>query len=158
MHSSEFDGAAAFSGGGFMPSQPLRLRLVGSIENEGLGLQATLVGRVCNKAGRITDVTFVLDDGAGKIGCSKWLQEDVDTNEAEGLRSLNDFNEIASPFVDCIYVHLYNTRVQFSGQHINGQKSVEDRVLDILHLPSNRAKEEGVSRDLMCRASWTSSG
>ncbi|XP_028758911.1 replication protein A 32 kDa subunit B-like isoform X5 [Neltuma alba] len=102
------------------------------------------------------------------------LQEDVDTNEAEGLRDgmyvrlhghlkgfqgkrnlnvfsfrlLSDFNEMASHFIDCICAHLYNTRIRFSGQH-KGQKSVEDMVLEILRLPSNRAKEEGVSRDLI---------
>ncbi|KAI9085144.1 hypothetical protein K1719_032855 [Acacia pycnantha] len=237
MHSSQFDGAAAFSGGGFMPSQatqgpessfsfsknrdaqsllPLTVKQINdafllsddksNMIIDGVDVNnVTLVGRVCNKAGRITDVTFILDDGTGRIECSKWLQEDVDTNEAEGIRDgmyvrlhghlkgfqgkrtlnvfsfrpLNDFNEIASHFIDCIYVHLYNTRIrtsvpnqqsmnnslptnptrglqaappsQFSGQHNNGQKSVEDMVLDILHLPSNRAKEEGVSRDLIAQ-------
>ncbi|XP_028758898.1 replication protein A 32 kDa subunit B-like isoform X2 [Neltuma alba] len=92
------------------------------------------------------------------------------------FRLLSDFNEMASHFIDCICAHLYNTRIrnsvpnqqsmnnslpinptrgyqaapsnQFSGQH-KGQKSVEDMVLEILRLPSNRAKEEGVSRDLI---------
>ncbi|XP_054781606.1 replication protein A 32 kDa subunit B isoform X2 [Prosopis cineraria] len=211
MHSSQFDGATAFSGGGFMPSQatqgpepsfsysknrdaqsllPLTVKQINDAFQssddksnmiiDGVDVNnVTLVGRVCNKAGRITDVTFVLDDGTGRIECSKWLQEDADTNEAEGIRPLNDFNEIASHFIDCIYVHLYNTRIrssvpkqqsmnnslpmnptrgyepappnQFSGQHNNGQKNVEDMVLDILHLPSNSVKEEGVSRDLIAQ-------
>lgn len=170
----------------------------------------TLVGRVCNKAGRVTDVTFVLDDGTGRIDCNKWLQEAAESNEVEsiimdgvylrlhgqlkgfqGKRTLNvfsfrpvtDFNEIASHFIDCIYVHLYNSRLrasvpvqqhvsnstqitptkgyqaqavppnQFSGQQNNGQNrnSLENMVLDVLLLPTSRAKEEGVSQDLIAQ-------
>ncbi|XP_061361724.1 replication protein A 32 kDa subunit B [Gastrolobium bilobum] len=239
MYSSQFDGNAAFSGGGFMPSQatpgpdtsflssknrdaqsllPLTVKQINDAFHssddktnliiDGVDVNnVTLVGRICNKAGRITDVTFVLDDGTGRIECSKWLQEAVDTNEVEGLldgmyvrlhghlkgfqgkRTLNvfsfrpvtDFNEIASHFIDCIYVHLYNSRLragvpsqqhvtnsapitptkgyqapavppnQFSGQHNNGQKSVEDMVLEVLHLPANRARDEGVPRDLIAQ-------
>ncbi|XP_027368762.1 replication protein A 32 kDa subunit B [Abrus precatorius] len=237
--SSQFDGNAAFSGGGFMPSQatqasdssvftsksrdaqpllPLTVKQINDAVQstddkinliiDGVDVNnITLVGRVCNKAGRITDVTFVLDDGTGRIDCIKWLQEAIETNEAEGItdgmyvrlhghlkgfqgkRTLNvfsfrpvtDFNEIAHHFIDCIYVHLYNSRLrtgvpnqqyvtnsapitptkvyqaqavlpnQFSGQHINGQKSVEDMVLDVLHLPTNRARVEGVPRDLIAQ-------
>lgn len=35
-------------------------------------VQVTLVGRLCNKAGRISDITFVLDDGTGRIDCVWW--------------------------------------------------------------------------------------
>lgn len=34
--------------------------------------QVTLVGRLCNKVGRISDITFVLDDGTGRIDCIRW--------------------------------------------------------------------------------------
>ncbi|KAH1201291.1 Replication protein A subunit B [Glycine max] len=214
---SQFDGNAAFSGGGFMPSQTTQgpdSSLVPSKNRDAQSLlpltssddrinlivdgvdvtNVTLVGRVSNKTGRITDVTFVLDDGTGRIECSKWLHEAVDTNEAEAIldgmyarlhgqlkhfqrkrtltvfsfRPVTDFNEIASHFSDCIYVHLYNSRLrssvpnqqhsspipptivyqaqavpptnQFSDQHINGQKgvTVEAMVLDFLHHPTNR--------------------
>lgn len=238
--SSQFDGNAAFSGGGFMPSQvtqspesshvssknrdaqcllPLTVKQINdaiqSSEDkanlivDGVDVSnVTLVGRVCNKVGRITDITFVLDDGTGRIECNKWLQEASDTAEAEyildgmyvrlhgllkgfqGKRTLNvfsfrpviDFNEIASHFIDCIYVHLYNSRLrtsvpnqqhvmnstpitptkgyqppavplpnQFSGQHIYGQNTVENMVLDVLHLPINRGKIEGVHRDVIAQ-------
>ncbi|OIV99788.1 hypothetical protein TanjilG_26126 [Lupinus angustifolius] len=246
---SQFDGNAAFSGGGFMPSQatqatdsssfsrnrdaqsllPLTVKQINdafqssddktNLIIDGVDVNnVTLVGRVCNKAGRITDVTFVLDDGTGRIECNKWLQEAVDSNEVDGIldgmyvrlhghlkgfqgkRSLNvfsfrpvtDFNEIASHFIDCVYVHLYNSKIrlqagvpnqqhvtnstpitptkgyqayavppnQFSGQPNNSQftsqpknapKSVEDMVLDILHLPKNRSRDEGVPRDLIAQ-------
>ncbi|KAK9275273.1 hypothetical protein L1049_022535 [Liquidambar formosana] len=98
----------------------------------------TLVGIVVNKAERVTDVTFVLDDGTGRIDCNKWVNEAVDTKEMEGIldgmyvrvhghlkgfqgkRNLNafsirpvtDFNEIATHFIECMYVHLYNTKVR----------------------------------------------
>lgn len=36
-------------------------------------VQVKLVGMVRNRAGRITDVTFALDDGTGRIDCSKWF-------------------------------------------------------------------------------------
>ncbi|TKY54566.1 Replication protein A 32 kDa subunit B [Spatholobus suberectus] len=238
--SSQFDGNAAFSGGGFMPSQAtqgpdpsfflsknrdaqsllsLTVKQINdafqSIDDktnlivDGVDVNSiTLVGRVCNKAGRITDITFVLDDGTGRIECNKWLQEAADTNEAEGIldgmyvrlyghlksfqgkktlnvfsfRPVTDFNEIANHFIECIYVHLYNSRLrtsvpnqqhvmnstpitptkgdqaqavpppnQFSGQHINGQKSVEEMVLDVLHLPAHRAREEGVPPDVIAQ-------
>ncbi|KAF7838960.1 replication protein A 32 kDa subunit B-like [Senna tora] len=209
MHSSEFDGAAAFAGGGFMPSQetqdpdssfyssknrdaqallPLTVKQISdafqssddksNVIIDGVDVNnVTLVGRVCNKAERITDVAFVLDDGTGRIECNKWLQEAVDSIEVEGisdgmyvrlhghlkgfqgkmtvnvfsLRPLNDFNEIASHFLECICVHLYNTMLQFSGQHNNGQKTLEDMVLEILHLPTNRTRDEGVPRELIAR-------
>ncbi|KAL2586683.1 hypothetical protein AAZV13_13G069600 [Glycine max] len=249
---SQFDGNAAFSGGGFMPSQttqgpdssfvpsknrdaqsllPLTVKQIYDASQssddkinliiDGVDVtNVTLVGRVSNKAGRITDVTFVLDDGTGRIECNKWLHEAVDTNEAEailkisrytpnlsfcscfvvegmyarlhgqlkhfqGKRTLNvfsfrpvtDFNEIASHFTDCIYVHLYNSKLrtsvpnqqhsspipptigyqaqvvpptnQFSDQHVNGQKgvTVEAMVLDFLHHPANSSRNEGVHRD-----------
>jgi hypothetical protein len=35
-------------------------------------VQVTLVGRVCNKSGQITEFKFVLDDGTGTIECTKW--------------------------------------------------------------------------------------
>jgi len=167
----------------------------------------TLVGMVCNRTGRITDVTFVLDDGTGRIECNKWVQESVDSNEVEGIldgmyvrihghlkgfmgkrtlnvfsiRPITDFNEIASHFIDCIYVHLYNTRLrklqggvtsqqqmanststpmmgsraaptdQFSGQYNVGQKNIEQMVLDFLQLPSSNADEKGVHCDVIAR-------
>lgn len=36
-------------------------------------VQVKLIGMVRNRAGRITDVTFALDDGTGRIDCSKWF-------------------------------------------------------------------------------------
>ncbi|XP_027917879.1 replication protein A 32 kDa subunit A-like [Vigna unguiculata] len=237
---SQFDGNAAFSGGGFMPSQatqgtdpslvtsknrdaqsllPLTVKQIhdalqssddkANLIIDGVDVNnVTLIGRVCNKAGRVTDVTFVLDDGTGKIECNKWFHEAADTNEAEaildgmyarlhghlknfqGKRTLNifhfrpvtDFNEVASHFIDCIHVHLHNSRIRssvlnqqhvmnstpitpamgyqaqvvppandFSDQHVNGQKSAENMILDFLHLPANRSRNEGVHRDLIAQ-------
>ncbi|KAM0055524.1 putative replication factor A protein [Helianthus debilis subsp. tardiflorus] len=44
-----------------------------------------LVGMVLNKAERVTDVSFVLDDGTGGIDCNRWVHEAVDTKEMEAI-------------------------------------------------------------------------
>ncbi|XP_072063865.1 replication protein A 32 kDa subunit B isoform X2 [Arachis hypogaea] len=211
MYASQFDGNAAFSGGGFMPSQttqshdssstfttsrnrdaqsllPLTVKQINDAYNssdnksnlivDGVDVNTvTLVGRVCNKNGMITEVHFVLDDGTGRIECNKWLQEAAESNEVDGIIPVTDFNEIASHFIECIYVHLYNSKLkaavpnqqhvtnstpitptkgyqvlppnQFSGLHNNGQPRFEEMVLDFLHLPPHSASEGGVSIKLI---------
>ncbi|KAI5414986.1 replication protein A 32 kDa subunit B [Lathyrus oleraceus] len=235
MNASQFDGNAAFSGGGFTTTQttpggdspfapsknrdaqallPLTIKQINdafqaSDDKSNLTIDGvdvgtiSLLGRVCNKAGQVTDVKFVLDDGTGMIECTKWLQEPADSIQVESIlngmyvrvyghlkgfqgkknlnvfsfRSVTDFNEIAHHFIDCIYVHLYNSRLRASNpnqQHVpnstqitptrghqsqafsanqfsgnNGQKSVEELVLDVLHLSTNRTKMGGTSLDVI---------
>ncbi|KAF4391167.1 hypothetical protein G4B88_016477 [Cannabis sativa] len=222
MYGSQFDGNAAFSGGGFMPSQsvqnpdssfspaknrdvqallPVTVKQIstafvpGSEKSEfvidGVDVNnVKLVGIVSSKVGRITDVTFVLDDGTGRIDCNKWFHEAVDTSEMEGIsdgmyvcvhgrlksfqgkrtlnvfsiRPIEDYDEVAYHFIECIYVHFYNKKkVQAQGSaptqpqaansmhqsfapyNADGSKSTEEMVLDILHHPSCLAREEGAS-------------
>ncbi|KAF2316942.1 hypothetical protein GH714_007277 [Hevea brasiliensis] len=116
--SSEFDGsAAAFMGGGFMPSQTTQLpdsssSLLSSRNREARCLLAltvkqicelpsndesnfvidgvevtnvTIVGRVCQKEDKASEYTFLVDDGTGQIECTRWVQERIDTDEAEGI-------------------------------------------------------------------------
>ncbi|XP_073043810.1 replication protein A 32 kDa subunit A-like isoform X1 [Primulina eburnea] len=167
---SQFDGNAAFSGGGFMPSQatqtadhsfsPAKNReaqalLPLTVKQISAAFQATddkanflidgvdvnnvkLVGMLCEKTERVTDVSFLLDDGTGRIDCHRWVNEAVDTKEMEllsngmyvkvhghlkgfqgkkqlmvySVRPVTDYNEIANHFADCIYVHCQNTRLQ----------------------------------------------
>ncbi|XP_050883761.1 replication protein A 32 kDa subunit B isoform X2 [Lathyrus oleraceus] len=212
MNASQFDGNAAFSGGGFMPQStpvsdspltpsknrdtqallPLTIKQINdalqSCDDRAnltiVGVDVgtiSLVGRICNKSEHVTDVKFVLDDGTGMIECTKWLQEPADSIQVESILPVTDFNEIAHHFIDCIYVHLYNSKLrastpnqhhapnstqitptkgyqpqvippnQFSGQHNDGQKSVEVSVLDVLHLPANRIKDEGTSVDVIAQ-------
>ncbi|RWW14582.1 hypothetical protein BHE74_00023662, partial [Ensete ventricosum] len=40
-----------------------------------------LLGLVMNKTERVTDVSFVLDDGTGRIDVNRWVNETSDTNE-----------------------------------------------------------------------------
>ncbi|XP_058755408.1 replication protein A 32 kDa subunit B [Vicia villosa] len=235
MNASQFDGNAAFSGGGFTVSQattsgdspftpsknrdaqallPLTIKQINdayqasddktnlTIDGVDVGT-ISLLGRVCNKAGQITDVKFVLDDGTGMIECTKWLQEPADSIQVESIlngmyvrvyghlkgfqgkknlnvfsfRPVTDFNEITHHFIDCIYVHLYNSKLRASNsnqQHVpnstqitptrghqsqavlanqfsanNGQKTVEDLVLEILHHPTNRTKMGGTPLDVI---------
>ncbi|KAG6421100.1 hypothetical protein SASPL_117649 [Salvia splendens] len=117
---SEFDGSAAFSGGGFMPSQatqtadpsfspaknreaqgllPLTVKqireafqasddkanfLIDGVSVNNVGY-VKLVGLLLEKTERVTDVSFTLDDGTGRIDCHRWVQEAVDTKEMELL-------------------------------------------------------------------------
>ncbi|XP_041997334.1 replication protein A 32 kDa subunit A-like isoform X2 [Salvia splendens] len=166
---SQFDGNAAFSGGGFMPSQatptadpssPAKNReaqgllsltvkqIRGAFQAsddkanflaDGVDVNSVkLVGLLFEKTERVTDVSFVLDDGTGRIDCHRWVQEALDTKEMEllsngtyvkihghlkgfhgvkqlvvySVRGITDYNEIPNHFAECIYVHSYNTRAR----------------------------------------------
>lgn len=166
----QFDGNAAFSGGGFMPSQaiqtadpsfspaknrdsqpltPLTVKQINEAFQssddktnfliDGVDVNnVKLVGMMLNKTERVTDISFVIDDGTGRIDCYRWVNEAVDTREVGNvqdgmyvtvhghlkgfqgkkqmmvysIRPVIDHNEIAYHFADCIYVHCYNTRLQ----------------------------------------------
>ncbi|KAI3772074.1 hypothetical protein L6452_03248 [Arctium lappa] len=236
MYGSQFDGAAAFSGGGFMPSQatqtvdpvpsnlsknrdtqtlvPLTVKQISKalLSNDdkvnflidGVDVNnVKLVGMIFNKAERVTDVSFVLDDGTGRIDCNRWVNDPVDTKEMEamvdgtyvrvhgqlkgfqgkkqlivfGIKPVTDFDEITHHFVECIYVHSYNTKLtklqasssnqahipisavntpsyqtapsnQFTGQYVaDGLKGIDKMVLDYLQLPGSLARESGVHQE-----------
>ncbi|KHN31839.1 Replication factor A protein 2 [Glycine soja] len=93
----------------------------------------TLVGMMFEKVERNTDVSFVLDDGTGRIKCRRWINEAFDTKEMEavmndmyvrvyghlksfqGVKQLvafsvrqpvTNFDEIPFHFIDCIHNHL----------------------------------------------------
>ncbi|GJR63403.1 replication protein A 32 kDa subunit B [Tanacetum coccineum] len=120
MYGGDFDGAAAFSGGGFMPSQatqtadhptsssstksrdghtliPLTVNQISKALQssddkvnfliDGVDVNnVKLVGMVLNRAERVTDVSFVLDDGTGRIDCNRWVNDPVDTKEMDAIR------------------------------------------------------------------------
>nr|XP_028947482.1 replication protein A 32 kDa subunit B isoform X2 [Malus domestica] len=194
MSFTQFDGSAAFSGGGFMPPQAAH----SGTDTTFSSTKVTLVGMVREKIGRITDVAFFLDDGTGRMECNKWFHEAKDANEMErildgmyvrihgrlksfqgkktlnvfSIRPVSDYNEIASHFIECIYVHLYNSRLrkppadfgvtaqphmtfptnQLSGQYsFDGQSSIEVKVLEILSHPSYLGREEGAHLEDIAR-------
>ncbi|KAD2204138.1 hypothetical protein R6Q59_032997 [Mikania micrantha] len=240
MYGGEFDGAAAFAGGGFMPSQatqntdpipsslskhrdtqtliPLTVRQINKalLSNDdkvnflidGVDVNnVKLVGMVLNKAERVTDISFVLDDGTGRVECNRWVHDPVDTKEMEsilegmyvrvhgqlkgfqgkkqlvvfGIKPVTDFDEITHHFVECIYVHSYNTKLmkqqasssnqthmpsstantysyqtapsnQFTGQYVaEGLKGIDKMVLDYLLLPASLARESGVHQEELVR-------
>lgn len=103
------------------------------------GMDATnvkLLGIVMNRAERVTDVSFTLDDGTGKIDVNRWVNETCETDEmaliengmyvavngslkgfqgkkhvvAFSVRPVVDFNAVTLHFIECIHVHLENTR------------------------------------------------
>ncbi|KAI4342595.1 hypothetical protein MLD38_027204 [Melastoma candidum] len=45
----------------------------------------TLLGRVCDKSARVTDVSFSLDDGTGRVNCRRWVNEAADSLEMEDI-------------------------------------------------------------------------
>lgn len=162
-----------------------------------------MVGMVLNKAERVTDVNFMLDDGTGRIDCNRWVNDPVDTKEMEsimngmyvrihgqlkgfmgkkqlmifGIKPVTDFDEITHHFVECIYVHSYNTKLmkpqassstqahlpssavntqayqtappnQFSAQYAaDGFSGIEKMVLEYLQLPGSVARERGVHQE-----------
>ncbi|KAB1201373.1 Replication protein A 32 kDa subunit A [Morella rubra] len=92
----------------------------------------TVVGMVSDKAGRNTDIGFNLDDGTGRIGCKRWMNENHDRIEMEeiqdgmyvrvnghlksfkgikqlvafSVRPIANFDEVTFHFIDCIHNHL----------------------------------------------------
>ncbi|GLJ27476.1 hypothetical protein SUGI_0539120 [Cryptomeria japonica] len=101
----------------------------------------TLVGMVFNKEERITDVSFYLDDGTGKIEVKRWVNDAMESTEmavvqngsyvrvhghlrsfqnkkhvnAFSVRPITDFNEITFHNLECIFTRLYNLKVQGGG-------------------------------------------
>ncbi|XP_073098821.1 replication protein A 32 kDa subunit B isoform X2 [Elaeis guineensis] len=95
-----------------------------------------LLGLVMNKAESDADVSFTLDDGTGRIDINRWINEFTDANElaaiqngmyvrvnarmkgfqgkrhAFSVRPVTDFNDIVLHFIECIYVHVENTRLK----------------------------------------------
>ncbi|KAL3825988.1 hypothetical protein ACJIZ3_022017 [Penstemon smallii] len=98
----------------------------------------------------VTDVSFVIDDGTGRIGCKRWVNDSQDTKEVEGLmdglyvrihghlktfqgkkqlvvyaiRPVTDYNEIAHHFLECIHSHCCNSKLQRNGSAPNPASSV----------------------------------
>ncbi|KAG6414415.1 hypothetical protein SASPL_127137 [Salvia splendens] len=74
-----------------------------------------LMGMVFDKTARVTDVSFVIDDGTGRIGCKRWLMSSLicftmdidlnplDTQEVEELR-------------DGIYVRVHGHLSSYKGK------------------------------------------
>ncbi|KAJ1692461.1 hypothetical protein LUZ63_009159 [Rhynchospora breviuscula] len=95
-----------------------------------------LVGMVCNKASRATDVTFTLDDGTGRMDFIRWVNDAADSSEtaiiengmyvsivgsfkgfnerkratAFAIRPIKDHNQIVLHFIQSIRMHLENTK------------------------------------------------
>lgn len=162
-----------------------------------------LVGMVYNKAERVTDVSFVVDDGTGRIDCNRWVNDPVDSKEMDvitegmyvrvhgqlkgfqgkkqlmvfGIKPVFDFDEITHHFVECMYVHSYNTKLMklqggssnqvhmptsavntqtyqtAPSNHFVGQseaerhQGVEKLVLEYLLQPASSARENGVHQE-----------
>ncbi|KAH7293791.1 hypothetical protein KP509_28G042500 [Ceratopteris richardii] len=106
----------------------------------------TILGMVHNKEERSTDVSFLLDDGTGRVEVKRWIDgQDTFENEqiaalqdgvyvrvhghlrsfqgkrnivAFSVRPVTDFNEVTYHFLECIFVHLHNSKA--NGMAVKG--------------------------------------
>ncbi|XP_039016903.1 replication protein A 32 kDa subunit B-like [Hibiscus syriacus] len=112
MQANGFDGNAAFSGGGFMPSQatqsvpdrpssknsdtrcliPLTVKQLKDLSRggeSGISIDGVdvnnivLVGMVSKIDNAVSVCTFRVDDGTGWVECTKWIHEHVDSAEVD---------------------------------------------------------------------------
>ncbi|XP_057959204.1 replication protein A 32 kDa subunit A-like isoform X2 [Malania oleifera] len=174
MLSSQFDGSAAFFGGGFTSSQltqasdsspssaksreshgirPVTVKQISGASQSGGDksnflidgvdvANVTVIGLVSDKSERVTDVDFSLDDGTGRIFCKRWCNETFDKKEMEDIhdgmyvrvvghlnsfqgqrqvaafsvRPVTNFDEVTFHFIQCIHVHLQNSKLKLQGE------------------------------------------
>ncbi|KAJ1281737.1 hypothetical protein BS78_04G328400 [Paspalum vaginatum] len=95
-----------------------------------------LVGMVNGKAERTTDVSFTLDDGTGRLEFIRWVNDASDSSEtaaiqngmyvavigslkglqerkratAFSIRPITDFNEVTLHFIQCVRMHIENSK------------------------------------------------
>ncbi|XP_078161290.1 replication protein A 32 kDa subunit A-like isoform X2 [Carex rostrata] len=69
-----------------------------------------LVGMVCNKATRTTDTTFTVDDGTGRMDFIRWVNDASDASETAIIEQVKDNNQIVLHFIQCVRMHLENTK------------------------------------------------
>nr|KJB53779.1 hypothetical protein B456_009G005000 [Gossypium raimondii] len=155
MQANEFDGNAAFAGGGFMPFQATQtapdrpssssknsdarcltpvtvkqLKDLSKVGESGISIDGVdvnnivLVGIISKIDNAVSDCTFRVDDGTGWVECTKWVGmyvrvygqfKSIQSRRSIhtfSIRPITDFNEIAHHFLECIYVHLYNTKLR----------------------------------------------
>lgn len=108
---------------------------------DGVEASFRVLGLVTNKKERPADVSFSLDDGTSRIEISRWISMASDAAEvaavqdgmyvqvtghmkefqgkrhafAFSVRPVTDFNEITLHFIECVHVHLENTRLKLLG-------------------------------------------
>ncbi|KAM0909993.1 hypothetical protein ACQ4PT_014451 [Festuca glaucescens] len=140
------------------------------------GTEVRLVGRMLNKKQQVTDVSFVLDDGTGRIDMKRWDNETFDTEEmklvkdgdyvivigglkdfqgkrqvtAFSVRLVTNYNDITHHFLHCIYVHLDLTRRKAPTSSASGNsagKELSDLVMSVFLDPVLGNLEHGVSLD-----------
>ncbi|XP_058002149.1 replication protein A 32 kDa subunit A-like [Hevea brasiliensis] len=113
----------------------------------------TVVGMVFDKAEKVTDVGFIVDDGTGRIGCRRWVNENFDTTEMQNIqdgmyvringhlrsfhgvrqllafsvRPVTNFDEVTFHFIDCIHTHLQNSKLQLK---LQGGASIQPHMVE----------------------------
>uniref|UniRef100_A0A0E0K791 Replication protein A C-terminal domain-containing protein n=1 Tax=Oryza punctata TaxID=4537 RepID=A0A0E0K791_ORYPU len=103
-------------------------------------LSVRLVGLVSGKTERNTDVSFTIDDGTGRLDFIRWVNDAADSAEtaavqngmyvsvigslkglqerkratAFAIRPVTDYNEVTLHFIQCVRMHLENTKSQIA--------------------------------------------
>lgn len=110
-----------------------------------------LVGMVFDKTEKVTDVSFMLDDGTGRIGCKRWVNEPFDRRQMEAIengmyvslvghlrtvknnteivafnvRPVSNFDEVTLHYVECIHQHMQNKKSQPRGDSLSQSQVAE---------------------------------
>ncbi|KAH9805919.1 Replication protein A 32 kDa subunit B [Citrus sinensis] len=188
MYSGEFDGAAAFSGGGFMPSQattvpdpsssfsknrnvrtllPMTVKQLSELSSndessasiDGADVNTiTVVGIVCDMQDKEPQFIFLIDDGTGRIECSRWAHEQMEFNEVNQISQLiNSARLILSVTRKGMYVRVYGHLKAFQDKRslnayslrFDEGKSIDQMVLNFLRRPEFLANNNGVHRNVI---------
>ncbi|KAL5199636.1 hypothetical protein ABZP36_020839 [Zizania latifolia] len=101
-----------------------------------------VLGRVVSMVSRENDVSFILDDGTGRIALVRWVIDQSDTREtsyiqdgvyvkvqanlmgfqakkqgiARSIRPVTNFNEVVLHFIECMHVHLESVQSKMQRQ------------------------------------------
>ncbi|PPD88027.1 hypothetical protein GOBAR_DD15019 [Gossypium barbadense] len=124
MQANEFDGNAAFAGGGFMPFQATQTapdRPSSSSKNsDARCLTPVTVKQLkdLSKVGEIHEHVDSVEVDVLSVGMYVRVYGQFKSIQSRrsihtfSIRPITDFNEIAHHFLECIYVHLYNTKLR----------------------------------------------
>lgn len=101
-----------------------------------VNVNVMLLGMAFDKSAKVTDVSFVIDDGTGRIDCHRWINDAVDTKEVEeildgtyvrvhghlksyqgklkleifAIRRVTNYDEVSNHFISCIHYHFYRSK------------------------------------------------
>ncbi|PKA51398.1 Replication protein A 32 kDa subunit A [Apostasia shenzhenica] len=209
MAADQFSGASLLAGGALMASQsidysisPSKIRATQTLipvtvkqlleayhysEDKSAitvnGVEITnirLVGLVVNKVERVTDVSFTIDDGTGRMDISRWANESSDSDEvasfqngmyvkvhghlrgfhgkrhalAFSVQPITDFNDVVLHYIECMHAHMVHIKLKQLSAHSNVDglgNDVYNLVLRLFQEPAMLSREHGLHLDEVFR-------